>query len=179
MVLSRVRLIRVGLVLVNLNPINDTYICIRPLFFRGKKNISCKLLSLVLFPKFIVDVKTPFQHAYAKERVVEARRMRMQASLASRGARRQQCYSAPATYIHTPPHTRTHTHTDNMRNTCARAHCIAHYDSLQLTSRMHKTKDKGKRAHGQKRNNACLQADVNTCRSRAGGRHTCNAYLRA
>ena len=34
-----------------------------------------------------------------------------------------QRYTAPATYIHTPPHTRTHTHTGNMRNTCARAYC--------------------------------------------------------
>ena len=61
----------------------------------------------------------------------------------------RQCYIAPATYIHTPPHTRTHTHTGNMRN--AHAHtAIVYYDSLQLTSSMHKAKDKGHRAHGQK-----------------------------
>jgi len=66
-----------------------------------------------------------------------------------RGTRRQQ--TAPATYIHTPPHTRTHTHT---RVTCEiHAHArtaIVYYDSLQLTSSMHEANGKGQRSHGQK-----------------------------
>ena len=82
------------------------------------------------------------------------------------------------TYIHHGTHSHTHT-----RATCeihAHAHVTAtvYYDPLQLTSSMHKAKDKEHRARA-KRNNACLRAEVNTYSSRAGGRHQCNACLRA
>jgi len=53
------------------------------------------------------------------------------------------------TYTQRPTHALTH-----IQVTCAiHAHAhtaIVYYDSLQLTSSMHKTKDKGQRAHGQK-----------------------------
>jgi len=62
-----------------------------------------------------------------------------------------QRYTTPATYIHTPPHTRTHTHLQVTWEIHAHAHtAIVYYDSLQLTSSMHKARDKEHRAHGQK-----------------------------
>ena len=47
-------------------------------------------------------------------------------------------------------HTHTHTHTRVTSEIHAHAHAaIVYYDSLQLTSSMHKAKEKGHRAHGQ------------------------------
>jgi len=55
----------------------------------------------------------------------------------------------PHTYIHC--HTHAHTHTRGTSEIHANAHAaIVYYDSLQLTSSMHKAKEKGHRAHGQK-----------------------------
>ena len=53
------------------------------------------------------------------------------------------------TYIHR--HTHAHTHIQVTCEIHAHAHtAIVYYDSLQLTCSMHKDKDKGHRAHGQK-----------------------------
>ena len=53
------------------------------------------------------------------------------------------------TYIH--HHTHAHTHTQITSEIHAHAHAaIVFYDSLQITSSMHKAKEKGHRAHGQK-----------------------------
>ena len=82
-------------------------------------------------------------------------------------------------YIHHHTHAHTHTHTQVTSEIHAHAHAaIVYYDCLQLTSSMHEAKGTGYKAHGQKENNACLRAKVNTYSSRAGGRHKCTACLR-
>jgi len=80
--------------------------------------------------------------------------LRKQASLAYT-RRTAPAYSVPEhpqyTYIHC--HTHAHTHIQVTCEIQAHAHtAIVYYDSLQLTSSMHKPKDcdKGHRAHGQK-----------------------------
>ena len=84
--------------------------------------------------------------------IYEQRGWRKQASLAYT-RRTAPAYSVAEHPQHTYIHRHTHAHT-HIQVTCeihAHAHtAIVYYDSLQLTSSMHKTKDKGHRAHGQK-----------------------------
>jgi len=57
--------------------------------------------------------------------LANSRGARKKASLACtrRWGASRRCHRTPATYTHTPPHTRTHAHTGNQRNTRARAYC--------------------------------------------------------
>jgi len=82
----------------------------------------------------------------------EQRGLRNQASPAST-RRTAPAYSVTEHPQHTyiPRHTHAHTHVQVTCEIHAHAHtAIVYYDSLQLTSNMHKAKDKGHRTHGQK-----------------------------
>jgi len=82
----------------------------------------------------------------------EQRGWRKQASLAYM-RRTAPAYSVTQHPQHTYIHRHTHAHT-HVQVTCeihAQVHtAIVYYDSMQLTSSIHKAKDKGHRAHGQK-----------------------------
>ena len=91
--------------------------------------------------------------------LANSRGARKKASLACtrRWGASRRCHRTPATYIHTPPHTRTHAHTGNQRNTRARAYCNCILWFFATDQQHARSQRKGPQSPLAKENNTCLR----------------------